>query len=108
VIYPLITAPILRPIPPPLVDAPTIKSRLAEHGVHLIMRRTKPPRERSARTHVRRAPLHARAEVARAVGARVEFGEGVEELEHVGALGRRGGVWVVGGGGVEERPGCAA
>jgi hypothetical protein len=72
------------------------------------MRRTKPRRERRARTHVRWPPLHARAEVVCAVGARVELGQSVEELEHVCALGRRWRLWVVGGGGVEECPGCAA
>ena len=72
------------------------------------MRRTKPRAERRARPHVGRAALHARAEVARAVGARVELGQGVEELQHVRALGRRGGVGIVCGGGVEEGPGRAA
>ena len=72
------------------------------------MRRTKPRAERRARPHVGRAALHARAEVVRAVGARVELGKGVEELQHVCALGRRGRVGVVCGGGVEEGPGRAA
>ena len=72
------------------------------------MRRTKPRRERGARTHVRRPPLHARAEVVRAVAARVELRQRMQELQHVRALCRRWCFWVVGGGRVQERPGCAA
>jgi hypothetical protein len=72
------------------------------------MRRTKPRRERGARTHVRRPPLHARAEVVRAVAARVELRQRMQELQHVRALCRRWCFWVVGGGRVQEGPGCAA
>lgn len=62
-----ITAPIFRPIPPSLINARTIESRFAQLSVNLIMRRTKPRGERSARTDVRWATLYARAEVFRAV-----------------------------------------
>ena len=103
-----ITAPIFRPVPPALVNARTIESGFAQLDVDLVMRRTEPRRERSARTDVGRPALDARAEVFRAVGAGVELREGVEELEHVRALSRRGGFGVVCRGGVQERPGRAA
>jgi hypothetical protein len=77
---PSITTPVLRPIPPPFVHALTIKRRLAQHRVHLVVRIAKPRGERRAGTHVRWATTDAVAEVARAVRARVELGESVEEL----------------------------
>lgn len=72
------------------------------------MRLAKPRGERGARAHVGRAAAHAVAEVARAVRARVEPRERVEELQHVRALRRRGRVGVVRRRGVQERPRRAA
>jgi hypothetical protein len=71
--YQSVTAPIFRPIPPPLVNARTIESGFAQLGIHLVMRYTKPRRERSTRADVRWPTLHARAEVFCAVGAWVEL-----------------------------------
>jgi hypothetical protein len=72
-LYQSVTAPVFRPIPPPLINTRTVESRFAQLGIHLIMRRTKPRRERSTRADVRWPTLHARAEVFRAVGAWVEL-----------------------------------
>lgn len=76
----LITAPIAGPIPPPLIHARTIKRWLPEQRVDLVVRRAKPRTEPRARAHVRRTTTHARAEVVRAVRARVELRERVQEL----------------------------
>jgi len=104
----LITTPVLRPILPPLVHARTIERRLAENRVDLVVRLAKPRGERRARAHVGRAAAHAVAEVARAVRARVELRECVEELQHVRALRRRGCVGIVRRCGVQEGPRRAA
>jgi len=103
----LITAPVLRTVPPPLVSTRTIKSRLSQLDIHFIVRRAEPLCECSARPHVRGAALHTRAEVAGAVGARVEPWQCMEELQHVCTLRRRRRFGVVRRGGVQERPGRA-
>ena len=104
----LITTPVPRPILPPLVHARTVERGLSQHRVDLVVRLAEPRGERRARAHVRRAVAHAVAEVARAVRARVELREGVQELQHVRALRRRRGVGVVRRSGVQERPRRAA
>ena len=67
-----ITAPVLRPIPPTLVDARAVESRFPEQRVDLVVRLTEPRTERCAVTDVRRATPQALPEVLCAVSARVQ------------------------------------
>ena len=67
-----ITAPVLGPISPTLIDACAIESRFPEQRVDLVVRLTEPRTERCAVTDVRRATPQALPEVLCAVSARVE------------------------------------
>ncbi|TFY75328.1 hypothetical protein EWM64_g8684 [Hericium alpestre] len=78
-----ITAAIRRSIPPPLVRLRTIKLGLPQPLIHLVVPLAQPPAERAAPADVRRVRLHLRAEVRRAVRARVQHGQRVQQREHV-------------------------
>ena len=67
-----ITAPVLGPIPPTLVDARAVESRFPEQRVDLVVRLTEPRTERRAVTDVRRATPQALPEILCAVSARVK------------------------------------
>ena len=81
-----VTAPVLGSIPPAFVDARAIESRLAEQRIDLIVRLAEPRPERGTVTHVRRAATQALSEVLRAVSARVQRRQRVQQLQHVRAV----------------------
>jgi hypothetical protein len=67
-----LTTPILRPIPPTLINARAVKRGLSKQRVDLIVRLAEPRAKRRAVTHVWRAAAQALPEVLRAVPARVQ------------------------------------
>ena len=71
----LVTAPIWRPILPPLIQAlnPTVKLLLSQPLVDLVMPLAQPPTEREPTAHVWRVDLHVRAKMRRAVRTRVQY-----------------------------------
>lgn len=82
-----ITPPILPPRPPPLLPKPTIKLRLPQLPINLIMRLTHPPSKLLPPaklglvipTRVR----HPALEIIRAYPARIQSGEKFQEPAHI-------------------------
>ena len=102
-----VTAPVLGPIPPAFVDTRAIESRLAEQRIDLVVRLAEPRPERGAVAHVRRAAAQALSEVLRAVSARVQLRQRVQQLQHVRAVCGARLLGVVCSGRVQEGPGRA-
>jgi hypothetical protein len=84
-----VTPPISPPIPPPLLPRATIKLRLAQLPVNLIVRPTHPQPELLTPAHSRLIlrPAHPILEVLRANPARIQLGEQGEELTGFGLQG---------------------
>lgn len=105
----LITPPILPPVPPPLLPKPTIKHRLSQLPIHLIMCLTHPPSKLLPASDLRLvAPTwlgHPISEILSAHPAGVQLRKDVQKGAHFGLLGWSCGVGVCGSERVQEGPG---
>lgn len=103
-----VASAILPPSPPALIPLRTVKLRLPQLPVDIVVSPAQPLRKLVSAVHLRLLPRHVALEVLSAYPARVQLGEEPDEAQQVRLLSLRGQFWVRCRDGVEERPGAPA